>query len=105
MEIVGFNSIDQLSLQCETLTLEAQSIYLHSLFVGVTPLSKPPAHLQKQFSAAPVISKPKPEEDDVLATLMKYEKEVKMDKKRKPEDSKLGRNNGFEIPKIYYYSF
>ena len=53
-------------------------------------MSKPPSHLQKQFSAAPVITKPPPEDDDVLATLMKYEKEVKNEKKRKPEDSKSG---------------
>lgn len=53
-------------------------------------MSRPPSHLQKQFSAAPVISKPPPEEDDVLATLMKYEKEVKNEKKRKPENSNSG---------------
>jgi len=62
---------------------------------GVTPLTKAPVVPKKAYAAAPVISKPKPEDDDddIMATLMKYEKEVKTEKKekkRKPEDAKQG---------------
>ena len=67
---------------------------------GVTPLSKSVnVPVKAEYAAAPQISKPnQADEDDVLATLLKYEKEVKMekkDKKRKSEDT-AGNRSGVE---------
>jgi len=54
---------------------------------GVTALSKPYVPPQKSYSAAPVItsSKPPDETEDVFATLIKYEKEVRNEKKAAKE--------------------
>lgn len=49
---------------------------------GITSLSKPYVPPQKSYSAAPQISsKPKDDGADVLSTLMKYEKEVRTEKR------------------------
>ena len=43
--------------------------------VGLTPLPRPPNLVQKKFTALPQISKPsEDDDDDIMATLMKYEK-------------------------------
>jgi len=75
--------------------------YIHptTAMPGVTPLSKTVAAApQKEYSAAPVISKAPAkggdDDDDIMATLMKYEKEVKTDKKRKPDNQKPGEAGG-----------
>jgi len=54
---------------------------------GVTSLSKPYVPPQKSYSAAPVITsnKEKEETEDVFATLMKYEKEVRTEKRAAKE--------------------
>ena len=46
------------------------------------------ASVQKQYSAAPVISRPSAEEDDVFSTLLKYEKEVRAEKRDKKTSDK-----------------
>ena len=60
------------------------------------PPSFPPRHqnyapTQKEYSAAPVISKPD-DGGDVFSTLLKYEKEVRQEKRDKKKEAKLGTN-------------
>ena len=57
------------------------------------PLVKSYAPPVKEYSAPAVISKP-PETDDtdVFSTLLKYEKEVRQEKRDKKKDAKLGNN-------------
>lgn len=47
------------------------------------PPRQPQVSAQKQYSAPAVISKPSGGEDDVFSTLMKYEKEVRQEKREK----------------------
>lgn len=62
---------------------------------GVTPLSKSFAAPQREYCAPPVISKPKQdEEDDVMATLLKYEQEVKGKKTDKPKTETISGDKG-----------
>jgi len=57
---------------------------------GITSLSKPYVPPQKSYSAAPQISsKPKDEGADVLSTLMKYEKEVRTEKRIIKDQEKI----------------
>jgi len=64
---------------------------------SLTPLPRAPALVQKEFTALPVINKPNEndnDDDDIMATLMKYEKEVKDekggDKKKRKSDEQGG---------------
>ena len=54
------------------------------------PLVKNFAGAQKQYSAPAVISKPESSDDDVFSTLLKYEKEVRQEKREKKKEAKLG---------------
>lgn len=58
----------------------------------VAPLTRAPPMLKKEYAAAAQISKLAggEDDDDVMATLLKYEKEVKTEKKRKNDDPKQG---------------
>lgn len=58
-----------------------------------TPLVKNYAPPVKEYSAPAVISKPAETDDtDVFSTLLKYEKEVRQEKRDKKKDAKLGTN-------------
>ena len=51
------------------------------------------SELCREYSAPAVISKPAETEDtDVFSTLLKYEKEVRQEKRDKKKDAKLGTN-------------
>lgn len=53
------------------------------------PLVKNFAGVQKEYSAPAVISKPD-NDNDVFSTLLKYEKEVRQEKREKKKEAKLG---------------
>jgi len=69
---------------------------------GVTALSKPYVPPQKSYSAAPVItsSKPPEENEDVFATLIKYEKEVRSEKRAKKEEERAKKKHKKEEKRL-----
>lgn len=52
-------------------------------FARPSTLAKAAPAVQKEYAAAPVISKPAEDDEDVFSTLLKYEKEVRAEKKEK----------------------
>jgi len=69
---------------------------------GITALSKPYVPPQKSYSAAPVINNSKTKDDsaDVLSTLMKYEKEVRTEKRKVKEQEKIKKKQKKEEAQI-----